>query len=76
MLTRAFWLGLTDRAVKTFAIELGSLMAAGHVLNLFTVPWVTDLGIAGGATVASVLLSLASAPIGTPGTTSALPGGA
>lgn len=80
MLTAAFWTGLADRAVKTFVQVLAVLLVGSYVtskgmLNLFTVDWVQVLGYSLGATLLSVLTSFGSAPVGTPGTTSFLPGG-
>lgn len=75
MFTRPFWIGAADRAVKSFASQLGLVLLADHVLNLFRVDWVTDLGMAGGAAVISLIMSVGSAPVGNQGTTSLLPGG-
>lgn len=75
MWTRAFWLGIVDRAVKTFAGVLLTLLGGGQTgLNLLAVNWRAALLTAAGVTVVSVLLSLASAPVGDPGTTAMLRG--
>lgn len=74
MWTRAVLLGIADRAIKTFATTLTSLLLVGHVLDLFTVAWMPLLGTAGAATLMSVLTSVGSLPLGEPGTTAAIPG--
>lgn len=64
MWTRKFWLDATERAVKTFAQALLVLLGAGMV-NVLAVGWETDLGLAGGAALLSVLTSVASAQAST-----------
>lgn len=75
MLTKAFWLGLVDRAVKSFAQALLLLWGADAGFNVLHVDFRGALGVAAGALVLSVLTSLISAPIGEADTTSFLPGG-
>jgi uncharacterized membrane protein AbrB (regulator of aidB expression) len=79
VLTAGFWTGLADRAIKTFFQVLAVMMvgyaAKSHDLNVFAVNWWSVLGYSLGAALLSVLTSFGSAPIGTPGTTSFLPGG-
>lgn len=75
MLTQAFWIGLVDRAVKSFAQALLVLWGADQGLSLVNVNVGSAFGIAGMTAVLSVLTSLVSAPIGESGTTSFLPGG-
>jgi hypothetical protein len=74
--TKAWAIGTADRALKSFAASLLLLLGGGTVgLNLLQVDWLQALGTAAGTTVISVLFSVASAPVGEPGTTSLLPGG-
>lgn len=75
MLTQAFWIGLVDRAVKSFAQSLVVLWGADAGFNVLHVSWPGALGVAAGAALLSALTSLASAPLGETGTTSFLPGG-
>jgi len=75
MLTKAFWIGLVDRAVKSFAQALVLFWGADAGLNILTIDFKTALGLGAGYALLSVLTSLASAPSGDPGTTSFLPGG-
>lgn len=70
----AFWIGATDRIIKSVAQTL-VLLYTGQQFNLLGIDWKATVGLAGGAAVLSLLTSLASAPAGTPGTTSFLPGG-
>lgn len=72
----AYWTGVLDRAVKSFAQQLILLWGADQGLNILTVDWRSAIGLAGGAAVLSLLTSLASAPIGDKGSSSFLPGGA
>lgn len=56
------WAVLTGvKALKTFAQALVALFGAGAV-NVVTIPWQTDLGIAAGAAVACALHNLTSFP--------------
>lgn len=75
MLTSAFWIGLADRAIKSFAQALLLLWGADQGLNILQVDFKGALGVALGAVVLSVLTSFISAPVGENGTTSFLPGG-
>lgn len=75
MWTTAFWTGVLDRAVKSFAQALILLWGADAGFDLLTVDWRSALGIAAGAAALSFLTSLISNPLGSPGTTSMLPGG-
>jgi hypothetical protein len=60
-----FWKATAERAVKTLAQTLLSvLVVGGVVLNLFEVDWLNALGIGLGAMVVSVLTSLLSAFVG------------
>lgn len=65
MWTMTFWKATAERAVKTLAQTLLSvLVVGGVVLNLFEVDWLNALGIGLGAMVVSVLTSLLSAFVG------------
>lgn len=75
MLTQAFWIGLVDRAVKTFCQSLLVLWGADQGLSLLNINVGGAFGVAGMAVVLSVLTSFVSAPVGENGTTSFLPGG-
>ncbi len=75
MLTQAFWVGVVDRAVKSFAQALLLLWGADAGFNIVEVDLPGALGVAAGAAVLSLLTSLVSAPVGENGTTSFLPGG-
>jgi hypothetical protein len=75
MWTTAFWTGVFDRAVKSFAQALLLLWGADAGFNVLHVNALAAIGVAAGAAVLSVLTSIVSNPIGTAGTTSMLPGG-
>lgn len=59
MRTKQYWADLGERAVKTFAQSLIAVLAVG--VPIWEMDWVEGLGIAAGATVLSVLTSIASA---------------
>lgn len=75
-MTAAFWTGVLDRAVKSFAQQLLLLWGADQGLDVLSIDWKSALGLAVGAALLSVLTSLASSPVGTQGSTSFLPGAA
>lgn len=75
MLTGQFWVGLVDRAVKTFCQTLLVLWGGDQLLSLANVDVGGAFGIAGMAALLSILTSFVSAPVGEQGTTSFLPGG-
>jgi len=58
MFTKAFWAGALERALKTFAQSLVAALSVGT--GLLHVDWTTALDVAAGATVLSVLTSLAT----------------
>ena len=58
MNSKAFWLGLLERGVKTFAQALVAGLAVGT--GLLHMDWATALDVAAGATALSVLTSLAT----------------
>lgn len=62
MLSKTFFKDLAERAVKTFAQTLLAVLAVG--VPIWEMDWVSALGIAAGATVLSVLTSVASAGAG------------
>jgi hypothetical protein len=72
--TRAWAVGTAELAGVAFATTAVSLLGAG-TFNVLTVSWPTLLGTAAGAAVLSVLKSIASAPLGDPGTNFLTPGG-
>jgi hypothetical protein len=69
MFTKKFWIEATERAVKTFAQFVLVLGAAGSI-NVFSVDWQTNLGLALGGALLSYATSIVSAGIGTKGTPS------
>lgn len=75
MLTASFWTGALDRAVKSFAQALLVLWGADEGFNLLEIDLGSQVGVAAGAAVLSLLTSIASTPVGDKGTTSFLPGG-
>ena len=71
MLTAAFWGAALERALKTVAQVLLSLLLVGDfALNVFQYDWVPALGIAGGAFLISLLTSILSAPVSPAGSPS------
>lgn len=70
MYTKAFWLDVAERAVKTFAQALLATVAVGT--PIFDLAWTQGLGIAATATVISVLTSIASYGVGEKGTAMAV----
>jgi len=75
MLTRSFWIGAADRALKSAAQTLLLLWGADGALNVLQIDPLPAVGVAAGAAVLSVLTSIVSAPVGDRGSSSALPGG-
>ena len=63
MFTKKFWIEASERALKTFAQFILVLGAAG-TLNVFTVDWKTNIGLALGGALLSYATSLVSANIG------------
>ncbi len=64
LLTASFWAQTGERAVKSIAGSLISIWGASGALNLFSIPWQSTVGVALGAGVLSVLMSIMSAPVG------------
>ena len=69
MFTKKFWLQATERAVKTFAQVL-LVVAGGAALNVFTLDWVSLLGLGLGGMLLSYATSILSSGVGTKGTPS------
>jgi hypothetical protein len=67
--SRAYWAGVTERAVKTFA-QAVLAMLGGNVLGVVVVDWVAVGSVALLAAVASVMTSVASAPMSVAGSPS------
>ena len=62
MFTKLFWKDAFERSLKTVAQTLVTLWLTGEtVFNLLTVDWKQALGVAAGAGVLSLLMSVASA---------------
>jgi hypothetical protein len=62
MFNKVFWLEATERAVKTLAQFIIVLGAAGS-LNVFTVDWKTNIGLALGGALLSYATSIVSAGV-------------
>lgn len=68
---RKFWIATAERALKTVAQTLLSLLLVGEdALNLLQVDWLNVLSVAAGAGAVSVLMSVVGAgvigPAGSP----------
>jgi hypothetical protein len=62
MFTKLFWIDALERGLKTVAQTLVTLfLASGEVFNLLVVDWKQALGVASGAGVLSLLMSVGSA---------------
>lgn len=72
MFTRAWTIGAMDRAIKAAAADIAVLWGASSWLH---VDFHHALVFIGATTGMSLPASVASAPVGDKGTTSALPGG-
>lgn len=71
MLSKFFWADAVERAIKTAAQSaVGVFVADTTILSL---DWEVAGGIVGTAALVSLLTSIASKPLGTPGTASAVP---
>lgn len=71
--TVSFWKATAEQAVTAFAASMLTLLGAG-VVDVLTVAWTTDLRIAGGVALVSVLKSLVGSQLGDKGTPSFLKG--
>jgi hypothetical protein len=59
--TRAFWIDAGERAAKTAAqAAIGAFSQAAVGIDLFTIDFVTVVGVAGGGALLSLLTSVAS----------------
>lgn len=56
---QSFFVDVTERMVRTFAQTMLAALGVGKV-GFTSMPWVTAIDLAGGATAISLLLSLAS----------------
>jgi hypothetical protein len=74
MSTVSFWKATAEQAVTAFAASMLTLLGAG-VVDVLTVAWTTDLRIASGVALVSVLKSLVGSQLGDRGTPSFLKGG-
>jgi hypothetical protein len=61
--SKAFWLAVLERAVKTFANTLLVMWAGDAGLDIMHTNVTHALGLAGGAAALSVLMSVASAQV-------------
>lgn len=68
MWTKTFWLATAERALRTVAQVLLTLWVGAVPLNVLTIDWVQSFGVAAGAAVISVLMSLV--PVGPSGSPS------
>lgn len=75
MRTAEFWLGVLDRALKSFAQALLVLWLADGTFNILDVDVEQSLGVAVGALVISVLTSIGSGVVGDKESTSLIPNG-
>lgn len=64
--SKAFWQAAGERSAKTFAQTLAAVMTADG-LGLLDADWTARLSAAAGATLLSVLFSVASVGAGNPG---------
>ena len=69
MFTRAFWVDAGERALKTLAQAMLTVLTSG-AFGIVDADWGSAASIGGLAAVVSVLTSIMSASRGTPGTAS------
>ncbi|GIG61112.1 hypothetical protein Lfu02_54840 [Longispora fulva] len=67
--SKAFWIATAERGAKTFAQALVAALtvglAAGAIgVDVLRVDWITAASVSAGATLLSVLTSIASGPFG------------
>lgn len=67
--TKVFWMGATERALKTFA-QFVLALQSGEALNILAVDWPQTLGVAFGGVLFSYATSIVSAGINKKGTPS------
>jgi len=70
MFTYAFWRGVIERGVKTFAQALLTMFLAAGVASLFEIDYKAALGVAGLQVVLSILTSIVSVPFSVEGSPS------
>lgn len=71
LVSGSFWRQAAERAAKTAAQAVAAAWAVGDgLLDAFALDWSAGLGIALGGAVASLITSVASAPLGPQGTPS------
>ena len=58
--SKAFWKGLAERGIKTFAQTLAAYFVIGTT-GLLDLDWVTALSVSGAAALASALTSIGNA---------------
>jgi hypothetical protein len=68
MWTQSFWKAAAERALRTVAQVLLTTWVAKDALNVLEIDWLQSFGLAGGAALVSVLMSLA--PVGPGGSPS------
>ena len=68
MWTASFWRAAAERALRTVAQVLVAMWVGAGPLNVLDVDWVQSFGVAAGAAVVSVLMSLL--PVGPEGSPS------
>jgi hypothetical protein len=64
MFTKKFWQSTLERMIRAFATSLGSVSLIGS--NIVSIDWKSQLLIAAGAAVGSLLLALAGSQVGDP----------
>lgn len=73
LFTKTFWLDAVERAAKTAAqFAIGGL-GLGEITNAWTIDWQLGVGFAVTGAVLSLLTSVASIGMATPGTASMAP---
>jgi hypothetical protein len=64
MFTKKFWKATLERVIRAFATSLTSVSIIGS--NIVSIDWKSQLLIAAGAAVGSLLLAIAGSQIGDP----------
>lgn len=68
MFTAQFWKATAERAIRASAASLVSLWVVGdQALDALSIDWAQAGGVAAGAGIVSVLLSLVGSAVSTPG---------
>lgn len=63
LFTLAFWLDAGERALKSFGQGSATALVQAHAVGLFDASWQNVLGAGGLMAAASLLTSIASAPV-------------